>query len=497
MGFNLGAALGGATTGFQTTWKDMNEEARRKEEETRRKAEYDYLQEQRQKEKDYNTAISGLPGVGEQYNFDQSPQGMRPPEPIGATYTQSPTMPAALDSSLEGTPAGALPAAGEPVRTRKVTQGDLYHMQAAAARKAGYGEKSVEYSRLANQEDMRGMRALLFRGAATGGWDGIKEALDKFPDGNQFTRKQNKDGTSTISYGGGQEVVVSSPMQAAMLASAAMEGDPDRTAQLYNQFADDRLRRDTHEAQVAHWGQMARLNEQELAANKEYRRLSLELQREGNANERAKIEAQMKPEKEFADLSRQIYALMADPFGNETELNALSTQLAAMFPNKVMTTIKDPDGNEIVVNGVGEMIKSAAKERRAAVEGSEVWKSGAVYRDPLKGGYRVRGLEAQGIRYTDWNSAVAAANSLATKKESSAAPGALPTARASSPTSQTPPGRAPLTADQIRQRLAVDDRIKASSGGSVGRAIKERALPLGIAERREMERRLAQLEAGK
>jgi hypothetical protein len=47
----------------------------------------------------------------------------------------------------------------------------------------------------------------------------------------------------------------------------------------------------------------------------------------------------------------------------------------------------------------------------------------------------------------------------------------------------------------IRTRLERDDRIKATAGGSIGRSIQERALPLGIAERRQMEKRARELES--
>ena len=63
---------------------------------------------------------------------------------------------------------------------------------------------------------------------------------------------------------------------------------------------------------------------------------------------------------------------------------------------------------------------------------------------------------------------------------------------------QPAPSAAPVSRDsqiaQIEAALAVDDRLKQGGLGGIGmRAIQERALPLGMAERRDLERKLASL----
>lgn len=69
---------------------------------------------------------------------------------------------------------------------------------------------------------------------------------------------------------------------------------------------------------------------------------------------------------------------------------------------------------------------------------------------------------------------------------------AAPAATLAQPAAPTPEQRA----EAIRQRLAVDDRIKKPGmSGSLGRAIQEGALPLGMVERMDLERELARLTA--
>lgn len=49
---------------------------------------------------------------------------------------------------------------------------------------------------------------------------------------------------------------------------------------------------------------------------------------------------------------------------------------------------------------------------------------------------------------------------------------------------------------EIEQRLKIDDEIKSEVGGSLGRMITRRALPLGVAERRRLEQELSDLKSG-
>lgn len=70
---------------------------------------------------------------------------------------------------------------------------------------------------------------------------------------------------------------------------------------------------------------------------------------------------------------------------------------------------------------------------------------------------------------------------------------AAPTAAPSATAGPSPQQRT----EEIRQRLEVDDRIKKPGmEGMLGRSMRERAVPLGMAERLDMERELARLTSG-
>lgn len=424
MGFNLGAALGAGTTAFKSTWKEMEEEDRLKKEQA-------YIDEQRKREKDYNESLKGIPTVGSEYDPQSLPEYMRPPQTAedqlaakrgtNVTLAQAP-QPPAIDSSLEGAPAGAIPV---PVK-RKATQADILAMQAGAARQAGYGEKALQFGTMANAEALRGTQALILREAATRGWDGLDDVASLVNDGHKLQRRTTKDGQTEVSYGNNQWVPAGSPMEAATMLTAAMAGDPDKYIQYFNMHDSRELAKKSFEAQQGHYADMADLKRQELALQRELGMAELAARQAASGAEANLANTKLAALNQQYTLLNEFNSLMKDPAANRQRLNALAGQLAVLDHN-YLGQVQNADGSYGFVNKLTGYVDAVSKDRLAAMNNNEFFKSGEIYVDEQHPGYRLLHGEHPDDHFATFEEAAAAAQEIASKR----APGQPAAARTS------------------------------------------------------------------
>jgi hypothetical protein len=304
---------------------------------------------------------------------------------------------------------------------RKATAADILAMQAAAARQFGYGEKALQFSLAANQEQVKGVQSLILREASTRGWEGLDDVVDMVADGQKLQRRQGANGQMEMSYGGNQWVPVSSPMEAASMLSAAMASDPDKYVEYFTRFDSNRLTREAKNAQASHWATMAGLQEREMQLTHEWRMASLQVQRAGNAAEAARANAALAALEQKQNTIALFNRLMADPYANQQQLLTLAGQLAIDDPQYLGQTAKE-DGSTSYTNKLVDFVKGAATDRENALKTNPLFSSGKIYRDPTYGGWRVKGVND--VHFDNIESAITAANDF--YKEAPAGRGGAP-----------------------------------------------------------------------
>lgn len=418
MGFNFGAALGGATQSFQSTLKDMREEQRRQKEQA-------YIDEQRKRETDYNEGLKAIPTIGAEYDPQSLPQDLRPVETMedklsakrgtNVSLVQAP-QPPAFDSSLEGAPEAAIPVPNK----RKATQAEVLAMQAAVARRVGYGDKALQFGSMANTEALRGTQALILREAATRGWQGLDDVVEMVADGHKLERRTNKDGVTEVSYGGDQWVPAGSPMEAATLLTASMAGDPDKYIQYFNMADSRRLAAEAAKAQKSHWDMMADLQRQENEIRERVGMAEIAARRAASGAEANAANARLAAFQQQQNMLGEFNKLMADPYGNAQALEGLAGQLAIVDPNYLGQTT-NADGTTVYENKLLGFVRKAGTDRETALKGNPMFADGRIFRDPVYGGWRVKGLSEgrNALHFDNFESALAAANDFYGKQAAS------------------------------------------------------------------------------